>query len=236
MIWDILTPTVLVTLAGGLYTLGYLIINQMMLRILVFAGSVAYLGYYWTAAETPLWDAIYTTAILMTANVIGMIGLFLRNANFSVPRAFADIYPHFKPLRPGDFRALMRLCKRKTLAADSTLSREGVPQDKVYFIIHGIPTVTKMGTTFPLAERIFVGEVAYLTGRGSAATTRVPAGSEILEWNVNDLAKAAARKPQIKLALDAVISQDLARKVALAVAPAAREISRNQQDAQAEMA
>jgi hypothetical protein len=57
-----------------------------------------------------------------------------------------------------------------------------------------------------------------------------------LEWNVNDLAKAAARKPQIKLALDAVISQDLARKVALAVAPAAREISRNQQDAQAEMA
>lgn len=228
MIWDIFTPPVLITLAGGLYTLGLLIINQMLLRLMIFAGSVAYLAYYWTAADTPLWGAIYTTTILMVANVIGMASLLLRNASFAIPRGFEDIYPNFKPLLPGDFRALMLLSERRTLEVDTVLSREAAPQDTLFFIIHGIPTVTKMGTSFPMAERIFVGEVAYLTGNGSAATTSVKAGTELLSWDLTKLRKAAERKPRLKLALDAVISKDLARKVALAVAPAAQQIGRDQ--------
>lgn len=228
MIWEILTPAVLVTLAGGCYALGLLIINQMLLRIMILAGSFAYLAYYWTAADTPLWGAIYTTAILMAANVIGMGSLLVRNAQFNVPRGFEDIYSNFAPLLPGDFRALMQLSERRTISVETTLSREGAAQDKLYFIISGIPTVTKMGATFPMAERIFVGEVAYLTEKGSAATTKVPAGSEVLSWDLRKLRKAAARTPRLKLALDAVISQDLARKVALAVAPAAQQIGRTQ--------
>jgi len=228
VIWDILTPTVLVTLAGGFYALGLLIINQMLLRLMIFSGSIAYLAYYWTAADTPLWGAIYTTAILMAANIIGMANLLLRNARFAVPRGFADIYPNFSPLLPGDFRALMNLSERITITSDTTLSREAAPQDKLYFIIKGIPTVTKMGTSFPMAERIFVGEVAYLTGKGSAATTSVRAGTEVLSWDLSRLRKSTARTPRLKLALDAVISQDLARKVALAVAPAAQQIKRDQ--------
>lgn len=215
-------------MAGGLYTLAYLIIRQMLMRIVLMGGSVAYLGYYWTVADAPLWGAISTTFIMMGANLIGMATLFFRNASFTVPRGFEDIYPHFKPLQPGDFRALMQVCDRKTLDQNTVLTREGAPQDNVYFIIHGIPTVTKLGTSFALAERVFVGEVAYLTGKGSAATTSVPAGAEVLVWNVAKLRRAAERKPQLQLALDAVISQDLARKVALAVAPAAQQIGRDQ--------
>ena len=228
MIFDVLTPPVLIFMAGGLYTIAYLIIHQMRMRMVIMAGSLAYIGYYWSVADAPLWGAIYTTLMMMAANLIGMASLYLRNASFSIPRGFDDIYPHFNPLLPGDFRALMRLCDRKVLDKDTVLTREGAPQDAVYFIIHGIPTVTKLGTSFPLAERVFVGEVAYLTGKGSAATTSVPAGSEVLAWNLAKLRRAAVRRPQLKLALDAVISQDLARKVALAVAPAAQQIGREQ--------
>jgi len=179
VIWDILTPSVLIALAGGLFTLGYLIINQMLLRIMILAGSLAYIAYYWTVADAPLWGAIYTTCIMMAANLIGMASLLLRNASFSIPRGFDDIYPSFAPLLPGDFRALMRLCKRKTFDKETTISREAAPQDSIYFIVHGLPRATKLGTTFQLAERIFVGEVAYLTGKGASATTIVPAGTEV---------------------------------------------------------
>ncbi len=226
MIWDILTPGVLIVLAGGFYALGYLIINQMALRLMIFAGSMAYIAYYATVAETPLWGAIYTTLLITAANVIGMIGLLLRDAQFAVPRGFDDVYPDFQPLRPGDFRKLMRLSKRRVLDKETIVTREGARLDSIYYVISGMPVVTKMGTSFPMAERIFVGEVAYLTGKGSAATTTLPAGAEVLEWDVSKLNTAAARKPQIKLALDAVISRDLARKVALAVAPAAKQIER----------
>lgn len=223
LITEYLTPPVLVILAGSLQALGYIIINQWGLRLLVMLGSVVYIAYYAVAAETPLWDAMFVTLVLMAANGIGMLGLWLRNARFSVPRQFADIYPDFAPLLPGDFRKLMRLSNRRHLTKQTTLSREGATMDKVYYVITGLPVVTKMGATFPMAERIFVGEVAYLTGKGSAATTTVPAGTELLEWNVKALQRAAKRKPQVKLALDAVISRDLARKVALAVAPTAHQ-------------
>ncbi len=226
--WDFLTPDVLVIIAGGLHALGYLIINQMVLRLMIFAGSMAYLAYYATVAAEPLWGAIYTTLIITAANVTGMIGLMLRNATFAVPRGFEDLYPDFQPLLPGDFRKLMRLARRRVLEEETVLSREGSALNSIYFVVHGIPIVTKMGTSFPMAERIFVGEVAYLTGKGSAATTTLPAGSEVLEWDIATLNAAATRKPHIRLAMDAVISRDLARKVALAVAPAAQQIGREQ--------
>lgn len=225
---DFLTPTVLVTAAGALYAMGYLFINQMVLRCLVMAGSCLYLAYYYTAADTPLWDAIHITLTLMAANAIGMLGLVMRNARWTVPHTASDIYTDFQPLLPGDFRALMRLADRKTLTQETILTREGNQVESLYYVIHGMPVVTKMGTSFPMAERIFVGEVAYLTGKGSAATTTVPAGAEVLEWPLARLQTAVRRKPNIKLALDAVISRDLARKVALAVAPAAQQIKREQ--------
>lgn len=228
MIAELFSPSFFVVLAGTLYTLGYLFINQMVLRSLVMAGSCAYVAYYYTAAEDPLWDAITITLILMAANAIGMTNLMLRNASFTVPRGYDDVYADFQPLLPGDFRKLMRLAKRRVLTEDTIISREGATLDRIYFVISGMPVVTKMGARFPMAERIFVGEVAYLTGKGSAATTLLPAGAEVLEWDVAKLNRAAARKPQIKLALDAVISRDLARKVALAVAPAAQQIKSEQ--------
>jgi CRP-like cAMP-binding protein len=157
-----------------------------------------------------------------------MLGLLLRNASFTVPHGFSDIYPDFQPLRPGEFRNLMQLSKRRVLAAETVVTREGARLDHIYYVISGMPVVTKMGTSFPMAERIFVGEVAYLTGKGSAATTTLPKGAEVLEWDLGKLSRAAARRPHIKLALDAVISRDLARKVALAVAPAARQLAREQ--------
>lgn len=233
MISSIFIPEVYVGLAGGLYILGYLIIHQLMMRLVLLLGSFAYIAYYATVAAEPLWSAIYLTVVMVGANLLGMAGLVLRNAKIAVPREFEDIYPDFAPLRPGEFRALMKLAKRHTLQQQTTLSREGATMDRIYYVVSGVPEVTKMGATFPLAERIFVGEVAYLTAKGSAATTRVPAGAEVLEWNLKNLRQVAARRPQVKLALDAVISRDLARKVALAVAPAARHVATIQQNADA---
>jgi hypothetical protein len=41
----------------------------------------------------------------------------------------------------------------------------------------------------------------------------------VLEWSFEDLRRKSARSSRFKLALDAAITHDLARKVALAVAP-----------------
>lgn len=219
MLADVLTPTFYIIAASTLFIVGYLIINQVFLRLVMMLGNIAYIGYYATAADTPLWGAIYGSILMVVANIIGLTALYMRNAAFSIPGKHADIYDLFAPARPGDFRALMRLGNRRILTEETILSREGLPIDHLYYIIKGTARVIKGKAAFPMPGPVFTGEVAYLLNRDSVATTIVPAGSEIIAWNTENLRRKMKRKPRIKLALDAIISRDLAIKVSYAVAP-----------------
>lgn len=222
MLFEVLTPPILITLAGGLFTLGYLIINQVILRLLIMAGSVAYLAYYFTVADQPLWGAIYSTSIMMTANLLGLTGLYVRNAAWTVPKAHRDIYPLFEGVPPGDFRALMRQARRYKLTEPREVTTIGQPTQKLFFVAEGTFEAEKFNLRFKMNGPTFVGEVAHLLGRDSAATTHFPAGLEIIEWDRHRLEMASRRNPRFKLAMEAVMSRDLANKVSLAVAPPAR--------------
>lgn len=219
MIDTISMPELWVFLASASFVLGYLIIHQVALRLVMMAGSAFYMVYYFLAGDTPLWGAIYGSILMICTNIIGLCTLYLRNANISVPKASEDIYHLFFPVRPGDFRALMRLGKRSVLQEERIITKEDQPLDSLFFIIRGTAQVVKRQNAFPVPGPVFAGEVAYLLEARSSATMILPAGSEIIEWHVPTLRKAMQRKPRIKLALDAVISRDLATKVSLSVAP-----------------
>lgn len=212
-------PEVWVFLASASFIFGYLIIHQVVLRLMMMAGSAFYIVYYFLVGDAPLWGAIYGSILMICTNIIGLCTLYLRNANISVPKASEDIYHLFFPIQPGDFRALMRLGKRSVLQEERIITREDQPLDFLYFVIRGTAQVVKRQSAFPVPSPVFAGEVAYLLESRSSATMILPAGAEIIEWHVPTLRKAMQRKPRIKLALDAVISRDLATKVSLSVAP-----------------
>lgn len=214
-----LTPEVLVLVAGGSFVLGYLTINQVMLRIFVLIGTVLYICYYATVAAEPLWEAIYTSLAMGTANLFGLMSLLAQRSRMVVPARHRDIYPQFGNLTPGDFRSLVRRAERFVTEDDIELASEGAHTQHLYFIIKGSARVQKLGAEFVLPSGTFVGEVAYLTGRQSAATTVLAAGSEVLRWSYAELYRRSAKSSRFKLALEAMISGDLAAKVSLAVAP-----------------
>ena len=217
-----ISPEWLVAIAGLLFTVSYLIIHQVYLRLVMLLGSLTYIAYYATAADEPLWGAIYSSIAMIVANLIGLATLVARNAAFSVPAQFRDLYAAFSPpLLPGDFRALMRIARRRHLTEEEAITLEGQPLDRLFFIIGGEVRAEKRGLSFPLPAGIFAGEVAYLTTGIAQATTRLSAGAEVLEWDIATLKDRCARNPRLKLAMDAVISRDLAAKVAGAVAPGA---------------
>ncbi|MFB1024886.1 MAG: cyclic nucleotide-binding domain-containing protein, partial [Octadecabacter sp.] len=83
--------------------MGYLLINQMQLRMMMFIGSSFHVAYYATVAAVPLYGVIYTSMGLMLTNLIGMAVLTLRRFRISLPAAHTDIYPMFSMLSPGDF-------------------------------------------------------------------------------------------------------------------------------------
>ena len=221
MVEWLLQPDVLIYLAGGSFVLGYLIINQVILRTMVLIGTLIYILYYATVADQPLWGAIYTSVAMGLANLIGLGLLFVRRSKLAIPEAHRDIYPRFVQLSPGDFRSLMRHAHRFRTLDEEVLTTQGQPVSHLSYIISGNAQVTKRDTFFELPPGVFVGEVAYLQGTPSAATTVLPEGSELLQWKVQDLARIGARNPRFKLAIEAAISRDMAAKVAQAVAPQA---------------
>lgn len=211
---EVMVPEHLVYLAGAFYVAGLAITNQIVLRLFLLAGTVIYLFYYFTIADRPLWEAIYVSVLIGAANIGGLTTLIARRSRLAIPRAHADIYDAFPHLPPGDFRALMKLARRRSLDKDIQVTVEGKAGDKLFFILDGSIVIHKSGHAFVLPAKLFIGEVAFLTGVPSSASAWIAQGSEILEWTFADLNRKCARNPRFKLALEAAISIDLADKVA----------------------
>lgn len=220
-----LTPENLVFVAGAFYAAGMAITNQIILRIFILAGTCVYLLYYSTISENPLWEAIYVSLLIGFANLGGLTSLIARRSRLAIPRAHADIYADFSELPPGDFRALMKLATRYTLPEDQQVTEQGAPGEKLYFVLSGSTLVRKGEQAFVLPPKMFLGEIAFLIGVPSSASTWLEAGSEVLEWRFDDLRRKCARNPRFKLALEAAISIDLANKVAISMGKDAVHVS-----------
>lgn len=219
---EYLTADTIVFAAGLAFVLGYLIINQVILRLMVLIGTGLYIVYYSVAADEPLWSAIWTSVAMGLANLIGLFSLFARRSKLAIPREHKDIYPRFKTLPPGDFRALVKMAKRHVISEEREITTEGERVQSLYYVLNGSSTAHKAGHSFKLPADIFIGEVAFLTGRTSSATTILQPNSEVLEWDFQAL-QTASKKDRFRLALEALISKDLASKVSLAVAPSKNE-------------
>ncbi len=211
----------IVYVAGAFYVAGLIVINQIALRLLILAGTTFYLIYYFNVAEEPLWEAIYISSLILIANIIGILSLLAKKSRFAIPKAYADIYPLMPLLPPGDFRALMKHASRYSLREPKKVTTEGMPGSKLYFVISGNTEVHKGDSRFTLSPHVFLGEVAFLIDDISSASTWLPAGAEVLEWQFSELRHHADRNLRFRLALDAVLSVDLARKVATGIAPSA---------------
>lgn len=207
---------ILVLAAAGMFVLGYLIINQVILRIMLLIGTALYIWYYYVVAPTPLWPAIWASAATGSANVIGLGSLLLRKSRLAIPRRFVDIYDHFDTLPPGDFRKLMRLARRRTRPAGYQMTHQNVDVEILYYVISGTIRIEKFGNAFTMPEGSFVGEVSFLTGNPASASTYLDQEGDVLEWDVDALKRRADRDARFRLALDAVITLDLAQKVARA--------------------
>ena len=184
---SIFSAETLVLLAGITYVLGCLTINQVILRLLILVGTGLYIWYYAIAADEPLWTAIWTSLAIGCATFAGLIALIGRNSPLMIPKTHRDIYPQFHDMVPGGFRVLVRMGRRYIVEQDTVITTEGEPVLKLHFVTSGAMSAEKKGVAFTLPPKIFVGEVAFMMGRASSATTVLKAGSEVLEWDVAEL-------------------------------------------------
>jgi CRP-like cAMP-binding protein len=193
---------------------GYLARDELWLRLLMLAASANYLAYYYTVTDDPLWEAILTSGALALVNlaVIGIV--ILERTTLAMSRQVASIYRSFEMLTPGQFRRIMRLGDIRTATQTVRLTTEGEQVQKLCFVTNGSVTVTKQGRRTDIGARIFVGEIAYATGRPASATVDVTPGTVWIEWDQEKLRRLARRFPSLGVALVAQFNVDLLDKVA----------------------
>lgn len=209
-------PGNLVFIAAAAQVVGMLCRSQTLLRIFLLIGSTFYFLNYAFAADEPLWQGMAAATAMSTANVYGLSMLLLSRSTRIIPADQLALYRIMGGLEPGHFKALMRLGEVRALQADEVLTVKGDVPDRLFYIIEGAVEIEKdAAPAFRIPPRHFIGEVSLILGTPASATVRAPAGTRVIEWPRQSLAREMQRRNRLKLAVEALIARDMARKVAV---------------------
>ncbi len=199
----------------------YFIRDELKLRILIVVSTFIYIAYYYLVPAPPLWDAIFTSVLMILVNFFVLAQIILERTTFQLTPDQKELFEAFETLSPGQFRRILRIAKwHKAQDADGEiLTREAEPSDALFFVFEGIISVERAGSQFRLPAGNFVGEVAYVLNRKTTATTVAPAGVRYVEWDSGALRKLSLKYPNLGNALNALLTRDLAKKLSASYRP-----------------
>ena len=99
---------IFVHLALLFYVLGFLVRDELWLRGLILIGSGFYILYYYYASATPLWDAIFASAVIGLVNISMMVVIVRERSTIGMNAEMLLLYESFPTLSPGQFRRIIR--------------------------------------------------------------------------------------------------------------------------------
>ena len=128
-------PSILVHLAATFYVCGFLVRDQLILRSLIFSGTLCYLSYYYFAMDPPLWDAFFWSLVMGFANFSMILRLFLERTTFNLSPENKELYQVFKAMTPGEFRRLLKQASWHDGDESEPLTEEGKAVECLYYVL-----------------------------------------------------------------------------------------------------
>lgn len=199
------------------YIVAFLIRDELKLRLMVLAGSAFYLLYYYLFPDIPLWDAIITTCILVLANLIILFRISMERTVFALNKEEKALFEYFKGFTPGQFRQLLKVARWTTAETSMALANENQPLQNLYFIIDGTVMIKKGNNEFLLEPGNFIGEIAFVLNRLPSADVTAQQGTRLVTWDAEQITLLMEKSPAFKNAIIALLSRDLADKLATSV-------------------
>ena len=188
--------------------------DQLMLRAIAVAADLAYVVYFFNAADQPLWVAIFWKIPTLLIN-LSVITLILRDSRTN---SFTDnelrLYRSLNEIRPRDFRKLLNVGTWHRVTSTTQLSRQGQPLGSLYYVLEGGIDIEKNNRKFVVKPGLFIGEIAYLKQSPATATVHVMPGTLYMSWSHAALAQTQAKHDGLKNAIGAILNSDLAGKLA----------------------
>ncbi|MDT2083647.1 MAG: cyclic nucleotide-binding domain-containing protein [Planktomarina sp.] len=204
---------ILVHVGAFLFLLAYLVRDQILLRGLIILGTIFYIIYYFFM-ETPLWSALLWNSSFVVINLIMIVVIYSDRASFVMTEREKKLYQVFTTLSPGEFKKLLKIADWFDGSSEEQITTEGEIPECLYFIIDGEALITRDDKKFLVGPNVFIGELAYLIKKPATATVKLTEKVVGISWKTSSLTKLLASNPQMKIAFDGLLNQDLAAKLA----------------------
>ncbi len=206
----------LVHLAAISTLICYLFRDQIKLRSFAALGDLLLTGYYYFAFDKPLWNGLVWTVANVIINVT-MIIILLREHRMSLLTDHEmTLFRCLETLTPGQFRKLLKLATWHEVEEPVKLTEEGTPLKELYYVLDGTVTIGKQGRVIEREPKMFIGEIAFLRDKAASATVMTAPKSLYVSWNQDELRTLLKKNEDLKNAMAALLSADMADKVARA--------------------
>ncbi len=206
----------LVHLAAVFTLVCYLFRDQIKLRSFAATGDALLSGYYYFAFPEPLWNPLVWSFANVAINVT-MIAILLREHRMSLlTDNEMTLFRCLETLTPGQFRKLLKLATWHEADAPATLTEEGSMLNRLYYVLEGKVKIGKQGRVMECDPKLFIGEIAFLRDKAATATVTTDDRSLYVSWEQSELRALLKKNEDLRNAMQALLSADMADKVARA--------------------
>ena len=164
--------------------------------------------------DPPLWSALLWSASFVVINAIMIVVIYSDRASFVMSEQEEKLYQVFNALSPGEFKKILKIADWFDAPSAEQITTEGEIPERLYFIIDGEALVARDNKEFFVGPNGFIGELAYLIKKPATASVKLTDKAVGVSWKTSNLTKLLAANPQMKIAFDGLLNQDLASKLA----------------------
>lgn len=179
------------------------------------SGSSFYILYYYYIGDQPLWEAIVASSLIALSNVPVIVRIFKERSTFGMSEEMLTLYRSFPNFNPGQFRKLMHKAQFVTVDQSTELLHQGIQPTHLYLTTSYGFSLIRDDLKTELGPDNLLGEISFLLGGPATATVIAEPGCSYVAWEVSDLRDLMQRSQNIENAVTVLLSQDIARKLAV---------------------
>jgi CRP-like cAMP-binding protein len=201
--------------ANAVVLLSFLARDILWLRMLSILAGLLFIAFYLALAQ-PIWSGTAWNVLFICIN-IGHIARIVRERR-PIQLSQAELRLQrlgFASLAPQDLRRLVGCGEWVEHPPETLLITQGQSNCRLMVITKGRAGIRQEGGSLnELGHGHLIGEVSWVTGNPPKADVIVLESLQCLVWDPEKLAPVLEKYPTIHQALQVIVGQDLARKLA----------------------
>jgi len=174
---------------------------------------------YYLSQSTVLWPPIMWGSIFTAINLFQIARLYLERRPIVLSADEQKLYDMgFHSLRPREFVSLVLAGEWKDAAAGDVVLRDGTPVASICVAISGAVQVRRHGQEIGvLRPGNLIGAAVAFTGEPSPVDAAFAETARYMCWPLHSIRSFLEKKPELRVALQQLVNQDLARKLSAVV-------------------